>query len=287
MKRIFVYGAAVLALSAAPALAQSSQTQGTQQPGSATDQSGSRPGSTQGSQGGEQTGSRSGARTGSQSDTNRNASTADQRFMMDVARGSLAEIELGKLASEKASDPKVKEFGQKMVQDHTKASDELKTLAQGKNITLPADLDAKHKATHDRLAKLSGQGFDRAYAREMVTGHQRMLTMFRRESQSGKDPEVKAWAAKMVPSVQEHLTMAQGLNRGAVGTSGRRSGTSGTAGSTGTQGVGAGSGNRDRSGSGNTGSGGSANPGSGGSHAPGSGGSNTPGGAGANPNNPR
>jgi putative membrane protein len=269
MKRILVHGAAVLALSAAPLFAQSNQTQGgTQQPGSATDQTGSRPGSTHGSQAGEQTRSRSEARTGAQSDTNRNASAADERFMMDVARGSLAEVELGKLASEKASDPKVKEFGQRMQQDHTKASDELKALAQGKNITLPADLDAKHKATHDRLAKMSGQAFDRAYAREMVTGHQRMLTMFRRESQTGKDPEVKAWAAKMVPSVQEHLTMAQGLNRGAVGTSGRKSGNSGTAGSTGTQGVGAGSGNRERSGSGNS------NPG----------GQNNPTGAGANPN---
>jgi putative membrane protein len=262
MKRMFVHGAAVLALSAAPLFAQSGQTRGgTQQPrtGSATDQTGSRPGS------------QSRPRTGAQSDTNRNASTADQHFVMDAARGNLAEVELGKLASEKASNPKVKEFAQRMVQDHTKAYDELKTLAQSKNITVPATMDAKHQATHDRLAKLSAEMFDRAYAREMVMGHRMMLAMVRKESQTGMDAEVKAWATKMLPSVQEHLMMAESLSRGAVGTSGRKSSNSGAAGSTGTRGAGTGSGNRARSGSGSTGSGSS----------------NNPGGAGANPNNPR
>jgi putative membrane protein len=202
---------------------------------------------------------------------------------MDAARGSMAEVELGKLASEKAAGAQAKQFGERMVQDHTKANDELKSLAQSKNITLPTTIDAKHKATHDRLAKLSGEAFDRAYMQEMVTGHRMMLNMFRKEAQSGKDAEVKAWAAKMVPSVQEHLTMAQSASRGTVGTSGRRSNTGGAAGSTGTGNGNTGSGNKG-TGSGGTGSN---NPGSSGAANPGSGGSNNPGGTGANQNNPR
>jgi len=159
---------------------------------------------------------------------------------MEAARGGLAEVELGQLASEKASSDQVKQFGQKMVTDHGKANDELKSLAQSKNITLPTDTDAKHKATRDRLSKLSGAAFDRAYMQDMLSDHRKDVSDFRKESQSGKDPEVKAWAAKTLPTLEEHLQLAQSASRGAVGTSGNKTsegnktngGTRGTTGST-------------------------------------------------------
>lgn len=144
----------------------------------------------------------------------------DQHFVTDAAVGGMAEVELGKLAADKAANADVKKFGQRMADDHGKANDELKVLAQSEKITLPGAIDAKHKATIDRLSKLSGEAFDRAYVEEMLKDHQKDVAAFRTESKSGKDPEVKAWAGKTLPTLEEHLKMVQDLNRTAVGTSG-------------------------------------------------------------------
>ena len=152
------------------------------------------------------------------------ATSPDEMFVLDVAKDGMAEIDIGNLASEKATSDDVKKFAQRMVTDHGKANDELKTLAQSKNITLPAGVDAKAKATHDRLAKLSGPAFERAYMQDMVAGHRKAVAAFKKESTSGKDPEVKAWATKTLPTIEEHLKMAQDIakNVGAVGTSGTK-----------------------------------------------------------------
>jgi putative membrane protein len=146
---------------------------------------------------------------------------SDHTFVMNAAKGGLAEVQLGQLAADKASSDDVKKFGQRMVSDHGKANDELKSLAQSKNITLPTDLDPKDKATHDRLAKLSGAAFDRAYMQHMLADHRKDVTEFKKESTSGKDADVKAWAAKTLPTLEEHLKMAQDANK-AVGTSGTK-----------------------------------------------------------------
>jgi putative membrane protein len=106
-----------------------------------------------------------------------------------------------------------------MVDDHGKANDELKTLAQNKSITLPTTLDPKHKATVDRLSKLSGDAFDRAYMTEMLKDHRKDVAAFKTESTSGKDADIKAFASKTLPTLEEHLKMAQDTNK-AVGTSG-------------------------------------------------------------------
>src|SRR6185437_11610509 len=125
-------------------------------------------------------------------------------FVMKAAGGGMAEVELGRLATEKASSPDVKQFGQRMIDDHGKANDELKGLATRKNITLPAAPDAKHKATQDRLSKLSGTAFDRAYMADMVADHNADVAEFMHASKMAKDPDVKAWAAKTLPTLQEH-----------------------------------------------------------------------------------
>jgi putative membrane protein len=106
-----------------------------------------------------------------------------------------------------------------MVDDHGKANDQLKSLAQNKNITLPSDLSAKDKALHDRLSKLSGPAFDRAYMRAMVTDHTKDVNEFRAQAKSGADPDVKSWASNTLPTLESHLQMAKEANR-AVGTSG-------------------------------------------------------------------
>jgi putative membrane protein len=146
---------------------------------------------------------------------------SDQQFVMNVAKDGMAEVELGKLAQEKASSADVKKFAQRMVDDHSKANDELKTLAQNKNITLPTAVDATHKAHVDRMSKLSGEAFDRAYMQDMVADHRKAVEAFRMESKTGKDADVKAWAAKTLPTLEEHLKMAQDANK-AVGTSGKK-----------------------------------------------------------------
>jgi len=146
---------------------------------------------------------------------------SDQTFVIDAAKGGMAEVELGKLAQDKAASTEVKNFGKRMVDDHSKANDELQSLAKNKNITLPPDLDPKDKALRDRLSKLSGAAFDRAYMNAMLSDHRKVVSEFKRESTAGKDPDVKAFASKTLPTVEEHLKLAQDTTK-AVGTTGTK-----------------------------------------------------------------
>jgi len=119
-----------------------------------------------------------------------------------------------------------------MVTDHSKANDELKSWAQQKNVTLPTELDAKHKAKRDQLAKLSGEAFDKAYMRDMLADHQHDVAAFKRESTSAKDSDLKAWAGKTLPTLEEHLKLARDTNakvNGAASTAKKSSGPKKTA----------------------------------------------------------
>lgn len=136
-------------------------------------------------------------------------STADRKFAMEAAQGGMAEVQLGQLAKDKASSDAVKQFGQKMVDDHTKANDKLKSIAEQSGITLPTTIDAKDHADMDRLSKLSGESFDRAYMDHMVKDHKKDVAAFQREANSGKDANLKQFAADTLPALQEHLRMAQ------------------------------------------------------------------------------
>jgi putative membrane protein len=146
-----------------------------------------------------------------QSSANRLAA-GDNTFVTKAAEGGMAEVKLGNLAKDKASDAAVKSFGQQMVDDHSKANDELKSLASKKGITLPSDVSAKDKAEYDRLSKLSGADFDKAYMRLMVSDHHTDVNEFKRESEHGTDSDVKAWAAKTLPTLEHHLQMAESTN---------------------------------------------------------------------------
>jgi putative membrane protein len=136
---------------------------------------------------------------------------ADRGFVQKAAEGGLAEVELGKLASEKASSDEVKKFGQRMVADHSKANDQLKQVASRVGVTLPDKLNPKDQATKDRLSKLSGEPFDAAYMRDMVKDHTKDLAEFRHESQSAKNDDVKNFAAQTLPTLQDHLQRAKSI----------------------------------------------------------------------------
>jgi putative membrane protein len=133
----------------------------------------------------------------------------DNGFVSKAAQGGMGEVELGKLAQQNASDEKVKAFGKRMVDDHTKAGEELSKIASKKGITLPSSLDSQTQATKDRLSKLNGAAFDRAYMADMVKDHKKDVSDFRKESNSGSDPDVKAFAAKTLPTLEDHLKAAE------------------------------------------------------------------------------
>ena len=141
----------------------------------------------------------------------------DSKFVEDAAIGGMAEVELGKLAAEKATSADVKQFAQRMVDDHSKANEELSSLASSKGITLPTAVDAKVQAHVEHLSKLSGAEFDQEYMKMMVSDHDKDVAEFEREANSGKDPDVKAWASKTLPTLREHQTMAKSISTSTAG----------------------------------------------------------------------
>ena len=110
--------------------------------------------------------------------------------------GGIAEVELGKLAKQTATNDQVKNFGEHMVQDHSKANEELKAIASTKGVQLPAELGEKHKAAMEKLQKLSGGDFDRAYMKQMVADHKQTVADFKKQVESGKDADLKSFAAQ-------------------------------------------------------------------------------------------
>jgi putative membrane protein len=137
----------------------------------------------------------------------------DKKFLKDAALGGITEVELGNLAAQKASNKEVKQFAQKMVDDHSKANDLLKQVAARDSIEIPAELDSKHKSRIDKLSKLSGEQFDKAYVKDQLKDHQNDVRDFSDEAQNGSDPNVKAFASNTLPVLQEHLEMVKNLNK--------------------------------------------------------------------------
>lgn len=159
--------------------------------------------------------------------------SSDKKFIMEAAHGGMMEVELGKLGVDKASSPDVKQFAQRMVDDHSKANDELMQLASQKGITLShadhqammsqtssgtSSADKDHQAMmkaqgmKDKLSKLSGADFDREYMSMMVKDHVKDVKEFEDASTKAKDADLKAWAAKTLPTLREHLQMARDVN---------------------------------------------------------------------------
>ena len=139
-------------------------------------------------------------------------SHADREFAIKAAQAGLAEVAAGKLAASNAANAEIKKFGEHMAQDHAKANDELMQIAQSKSLALPAEPDRSHQRMARQLQGLSGDKFDKTYMREAgVKDHKAAYALFSNEATKGKDPELRAFAQKTLPAIQEHMKMAQQL----------------------------------------------------------------------------
>lgn len=137
--------------------------------------------------------------------------TAPDAFMTEAAKGGMAEVELSRLATTKSQNAEVKKFAQQMIQDHTNANAELKQLAGKKNVTLPTELDAEHKALRDKLSGLSGAEFEKEYVNAMVADHEKSVNLFKTQADNGTDADAKTFAAKTLPKLQGHLDMIKAM----------------------------------------------------------------------------
>src|SRR3989337_4470664 len=137
----------------------------------------------------------------------------DTEFAVEAADGGMLEVQLAQLALTKASSAQVKEFAQTMINDHSKANEELKTLAQQKNISIPSALSEKNQKKYDDIAEESGADFDKAYCEFMVKDHKEDIRKFKDAADDAKDAEVKSWAAGKVPVLEHHLSMAETMEK--------------------------------------------------------------------------
>jgi putative membrane protein len=149
----------------------------------------------------------------------------DAHFAKEAAQGGMAEVKLGQLAQEKGANDSVKSFGKRMVDDHSKAGDKLKEVTLRENITLPTDISAKDQATYDRLSKLNGAAFDRAYARDMVKDHETDVAAFQKEANTGRDDSLKGFASETLPTLQDHLKQAKEMMKSVGGGTSASKGT--------------------------------------------------------------
>ena len=138
-----------------------------------------------------------------QSPVTANEETAD--FLVKAANGGMAEMKLGEIAREKAVNPKVKEFGAMMVRDHSAVTDQIKTLASQRNVTLPAAVSEESQKDINDCAKKSGSDFDKAYISAMVKKHESTIDMYEKAVNKLNDGDVEAFITNTLPKVREHL----------------------------------------------------------------------------------
>ena len=203
LKKIsFVAGLSLALFVAAPAFAQmGAPAQNPAQPGY-----GQQPGYSQGAPG-------TPGSTMDQTAPTTTNTVSDTDFAKDAAQGGLAEVKLGELAQQKGSSDAVKDFGKRMVEDHTQANDKLKAVASQENMKLPQTLNKHDQKTYDKLSQLSGTEFDRAYARDMVRDHKNDVAAFQQEANGGQDRAVRNFALQTLPTLQDHLKMAQQMEK--------------------------------------------------------------------------
>jgi putative membrane protein len=133
----------------------------------------------------------------------------DIDFAKKAAGDGMAEVKLGKLAQQQAENDQVKQFGQRMVDDHSKANDKLKSIAQQKGIDLPQNLPEEAQQAYDDLQKHSGHEFDQAYMDMMVEDHHKAIDLFQQETKAGKDADLQKFAEETLPTLQQHLDLAE------------------------------------------------------------------------------
>ena len=135
----------------------------------------------------------------------------DERFVKKAAQDGVAEVEMAKIAEQRATDPEVKQLAQRIEQDHEKANEELKQLASQKGISVPDQPDRGHQKRSKTLSQLSGSDFDKSYIKEMVKDHKKDVKEFQKEATKGKDADLKNWASRKVDTLRQHLQLAQNI----------------------------------------------------------------------------
>ena len=201
------------------------------------------------SQSSSSTGGTSSDATSSSSSSSSQLSGMDAKFVKEAAVGGLAEVKMGYLASQNGSSSQVKDLGQKLVSDHTAANKELEQIITRKGGTVLTEIDSKHQKALDSLAKLNGAEFDKAFLHHAVMDHQKDIKEFQTASQSLKNQELRAFAQKQLPILQQHLDMAKNgsdshhgttssTDSGSTGNSSSSSGNSSSSNSSGTSSTG-------------------------------------------------
>jgi len=149
------------------------------------------------------------ARAGAQGGTAGKAAVSDALFAQAAAASGLAEVAISNIGLQRAANNDLKTFSRRMIDDHTKANSELMALAARKGIALPTALDSRAQFCGQNLAGLSGEDFDRCYAKAQLVAHMEAVATFEAEAERGQDPEVKAWASRTLPKLREHLAMVR------------------------------------------------------------------------------
>jgi putative membrane protein len=141
--------------------------------------------------------------------TKSDLSSSDKKFIEKAAQGGVAEVETGKLAAQKAQSPDVKQFGERMVKEHSAANEKLMQLVRDKGVAASNEMDSSTKREYDKLSKLSSAQFDQEYMKTMVSDHETDVKEFQSEAKSAKDPDVKSFAQNTLPTLEEHLKIAK------------------------------------------------------------------------------
>src|ERR1700751_4192975 len=129
----------------------------------------------------------------------------DTAFYRALAEGGMSEVDLGKLAEKKSEDSKVKDFAAMMVKDHSAANRELESLATSKQVPVPKTLDSSQMAVKSRLEGLSGESFDKSYIKSQLQAHEATIQLLEKEIASGHDPDAKAFAQSVLPTIRNAL----------------------------------------------------------------------------------
>jgi putative membrane protein len=136
-------------------------------------------------------------------------SGADKQFVMMAAKTDMTEAHEGQMAEDRANQSEVKELGKALVEDHTQSYEQLTELASKDGVSIPKGINSAKDPTIARLDRLTGAGFDRAFTADEIAAHRHALAVYKRESEHAKDPDVKAYAAKMIPVLEKHLKLAE------------------------------------------------------------------------------
>ena len=139
--------------------------------------------------------------------------TPDTVFANHAAQAGIAEVELGQLAKQRTNNPAVQAFAQRMIDDHTRINNELKSLAEKQGMTLPTAMAADDQAAYNRLSNLQGAAFDHAYIPAQISAHKQVIAEFREEAKSGTDPQLKTFASQNLPTLEQHLALAEKTER--------------------------------------------------------------------------